>query len=319
MMLATFIPSDTMAPGISKADDTLRLGLWSALGLAVLSLLCGFVLLPLAAGGSGIAAGVASQARPAFEALAVLAGGVALLLLPWVGRRRPAVPAAGGEVPAAAAQAEDLESTPPTGALVPTVTPTDTHAAGPDMSGVAPETWSAALLREMDWQRFAELCAAYCRETGNHCSVTPHVEGKGIDIRLSGEEGGPVTGIVRCWGWGVHRVPTSQLTELRALMLRERIPRGGWLTNARFGDDIARYGAENRIEALDCRRFLAMLQALPTEPRQRLFQLATAGEWNVPTCPACGSKMARRPGEDADWWACRNVPSCKVTMRARGR
>ena len=301
----------------SKFEGTLRLSMWAFVGLAVLSLLCGHVLLPLASMGSGIAAGVASQARPVFDGLAVLACGAGLLLVVWlrVQGRHPVPRGRPPEVPPALASFPDTFS-PQTDFPVLT-TPADT------IGGLGAEAdekaWSAALLRRMDWRRFGDLCVAYYRETGKYCTVTPLAGSKGIDIRLFDVLGGPATGIARCWGWGVHRVPSVQLTELKAIMLREKIPRGAWMTNARFGDDIVRFGEANRIAALDCRRVFVMLENLPPESRRHLFELATEGDWSTPTCPVCESKMSLRKGVDAGYWACRKFPVCDSTMKARGR
>ncbi len=298
-----------------NSNDTLRLSLWAAVGLAVLSILCAYVLLPLAAMGSNIAAGVASAARPVFDALAVLFAGVSLSLWVWL-RRRSAPPAGLPEAPVRQVAVSTPAKAPDS--VYPVLTTSvDTSAAF--CAAPPQQDWTAAVLRQMDWRRFADLCVAYYRETGKFCTVTPLAGSKGIDIRLFDTLGGPVTGISRCWGWGVHRVPSSQLAELRAIMLREKIAQGAWLTNARFGDEIVRFGEENRIAALDCRRFLALLLKLPPESRRHLFEMATEGDWDTPTCPLCEAKMGRRQIAAEDYWACLKFPSCNSTLKARGR
>lgn len=308
----------------THSEEILRLSLWASAGLAIVSLLCGYVLLPLAARGSSIAAGVASQARPVFDGLSLLATCVGLALLVWQRRQNASSALSARRAEAPMPKAAAPETLPPdTDQGEFPVQTTLAHTTGLLGTGggaaKAADAWTAALLRQMDWHRFADLCVAYYRETGKFCTVTPLAGSKGIDIRLFDALGGPVTGITRCWGWGVHRVPTSELMELKTIMVQEKIPQGAWLTNARFGSEIVRFGEASRIAALDCRSFLALLQKLPPDSRTHLLQLSTEGDWNVPTCPRCGGKMSRRKGVEADYWACTGFPACNSMMKMHFR
>ncbi|WP_284692629.1 topoisomerase DNA-binding C4 zinc finger domain-containing protein [Paraburkholderia terrae] len=51
--------------------------------------------------------------------------------------------------------------------------------------------------------------------------------------------------------------------------------------------------------------------------RLKLYQLEIAfdkGDYQTPTCVACGVKMVQRQGKGGSFWGCRHYPKCKVTM-----
>jgi restriction system protein len=178
--------------------------------------------------------------------------------------------------------------------------------------------WSKELLQSIEWKRFEDLCAAFYREKGIRSETTPLGADGGIDIRLYLEPENPkVTGIVQCKAWGDKQVGVQYVRELLGVMTHEKIETGFFMAPGGFTDDAREVANANRITLLDSKLFLAMIKRLPAESSQRLLAFATKGEYTIPTCPRCGTKMVNRHGKRGNFWGCGNYPRCKQIMHMR--
>jgi restriction system protein len=52
------------------------------------------------------------------------------------------------------------------------------------------------------------------------------------------------------------------------------------------------------------------------ETALELLKIATEGDYQTPTCPACSVKMISRKStsQGRKYWGCRNYPACKHTF-----
>ena len=181
-----------------------------------------------------------------------------------------------------------------------------------------PESWSLDVIDRIEWKRFEDLCCEFYREKGIRAETTPLGADGGVDIRLFQDETDPTraTVVVQCKALS-KQVGVATVRELRGVMAHEKVEKAFFMAPNGFTDDARAFATANRITLLDGKLFLAMLQRLPEESSKRLLSFATEGDWTVPTCPACGVKMAYRDSRRGPFWACSTYPRCKTTMPMR--
>ncbi|MFH1987911.1 MAG: restriction endonuclease [Pseudomonadota bacterium] len=181
--------------------------------------------------------------------------------------------------------------------------------------------WSLELIQSIEWKRFEDVCQKFYELKGIRSECTPLGPDGGIDIRLFQEKSTPqqATAIVQCKAWGSSFVGVKPIRELLGVMVHEKVSKAFFMTSGKYSDEAKAFSAPNRITLIDGAMFLAMLQRLPEAPRQQLLEFSTAGDFNVPTCPSCGTSMRLVQGKEGlrDFWGCLNYPRCRQTLGAR--
>lgn len=181
--------------------------------------------------------------------------------------------------------------------------------------------WSLELIQSIEWKRFEDVCQKFYELKGIRSECTPLGPDGGIDIRLFQDRNAPrqATAIVQCKAWGNSFVGVKPIRELLGVMVHEKVGKAFFMTSGKYSDEAKNFAAPNRITLIDGAMFLAMLQRLPESPRLQLLEFATAGDFNVPTCPSCGTSMRMVQGKDGlrDFWGCLNFPRCRQTLGAR--
>ena len=173
--------------------------------------------------------------------------------------------------------------------------------------------WSPELLKQLEWRRFEELCAAYYEALGFTTSISEGSTG-GVDILLH-EKGRP-SALVRCRAWDAYRVGSKSVRELRIAMTATKVSEGVLLTSGRFTQEAVNLAAQEGIKTIDGAALLDKLAALPPEKALGLLRFATQGDFLTPTCPCCSIKMTSRQStrQGRKFWGCRNYPACKQTF-----
>lgn len=156
-----------------------------------------------------------------------------------------------------------------------------------------PAHWSLELLRDIEWKRFEELCAAYYREMRWRTETIHYGPDGGIDIRLYGKDATHPTAIVQCKA--TDRARIESVRALYGVMKSENIEQGMFLCRGGFPEQASDFATGKALELVDGKALLKKIRALPAAGQQRLLDVATEGEFLTPTCVACGSKMA--PGD----------------------
>lgn len=178
--------------------------------------------------------------------------------------------------------------------------------------------WTPLLLKQLEWRRFEELCAAYFELLGFRTRVTRSASGAGVDIHLLAEDAERTAIVVQSKAWDAYRIGTKGVRELKNAMVMAKASQGVLVTSGRFTQEaVALAGSEN-IELIDGADFLAKIGALAPEQAQALLKFATQGDFLTPTCPSCSLKMISRKStrEGRNFWGCRNYPGCKHTFSA---
>jgi restriction system protein len=182
-----------------------------------------------------------------------------------------------------------------------------------------PSSWSLKLLQSIEWKRFEDLCQKFYEAKGVRSACTPLGPDGGIDIRLFQGDSDRVTAIVQCKAWGGSYVGVKPIRELLGVMVHEKVQKAFFMTTGKYSDEAMNFAAPNRITLIDGVMFLAMLNRLPDSSSHSLLVFATDGDYTVPSCPSCGTKMRFIEGKDGkrDFWGCSNFPKCRQKLWAR--
>jgi restriction system protein len=190
-------------------------------------------------------------------------------------------------------------------------------AAGPSV-GLKLDTrkWSPELLKQLEWRRFEEVCAAYYEALGFSARVSGAGADGGVDILLHEQGSERASSIARCRAWDAYRIGVKAVRELRSAMAVARINQGVLLTSGRFTYEAVALAGKENIQLIDGAGLLDKIAALPQEKALALLKFATQGDFVTPTCPACSIKMTSRQStkEGRKFWGCRNYPACKQTF-----
>lgn len=175
--------------------------------------------------------------------------------------------------------------------------------------------WSPELLKQLEWRRFEELCAAYYEALGFTTSISEGGAG-GVDILLHDKGSARASAMVRCRPWDAYRVGSKSVRELRSAMTAAKVSEGVLMTSGRFTQEAVNLAAHEGIKTIDGAALLGKMAALPPEKALGLLKFATQGDFLTPTCPRCSIKMTSRQStrQGRKFWGCRNYPACKQTF-----
>ncbi|NOT17807.1 MAG: hypothetical protein HOP20_07060 [Sulfuriferula sp.] len=180
-----------------------------------------------------------------------------------------------------------------------------------------PDTWSLALLKQIEWKRFEELCAAYFRELGLRAETIKCGADGGVDVKLFRGDASEPHSILQCKAWNSRYVGVKPVRELFGVMAHQKIRSGIFLTTSTYTEDALTFAKEHPIFLIDGEKFFNMIGKLSHEAQQKLLAVATEGDYLVPSCPSCGIKMIERKGPKSRFWGCSNYPKCKLTFAMR--
>ncbi len=181
-----------------------------------------------------------------------------------------------------------------------------------------PTEWSLKLLRELEWKRFEEVCAAFYRELGLRTETIRCGADGGIDAKLFQADSTEPDAIIQCKAWNSRPVGVKPVRELLGVMTHHKVAEGVFMITGDFTQEAVAFAQENPLELVNGKRFLEMIDKLSPEARQRLLNLATEGDYTTPSCPSCGIKMVERSGDNGPFWGCRNYPRCTQVFVLRG-
>jgi restriction system protein len=176
--------------------------------------------------------------------------------------------------------------------------------------------WTPELLKQLEWRRFEELCAAYFQALGFRTDVVPAGAGGGVDINLIEQGADRASIVVQCQPWNAYRVGIKPVRGLLSAMTSANFPEGVLVTAGKFTKEARDFARQQKISLIDGTDLLAKIAALVPEQALGLLRFATEGDFNTPTCPTCAVKMIPRKSttHGRKFWGCRNYPSCKQTF-----
>ena len=92
--------------------------------------------------------------------------------------------------------------------------------------------WNPELLKQLEWRRFEEVCAAYYESLGFAVGTSGGGTPAGVDIVIR-DKAAKTQSIARCKAWDAYRVGPKAVRELRRAMDAAKIADGTLLTAGR--------------------------------------------------------------------------------------
>lgn len=177
-----------------------------------------------------------------------------------------------------------------------------------------PTEWSLDALKQLEWKRFEMLCVWYYEAMGFIVKTVPHGADGGIDATLYKDGMAAPIAVVQCKAWR-SPVKVEPVRALGGVMHSKQVKRGVFWSLAGFiGKPVQTYAAEAGIQLLDGAGIVERIRTLDTDKQTRLLARAFEGDYQTPTCAACGIKMVERQGRGGSFWGCSNYPKCRVTI-----
>ncbi|WP_024972456.1 restriction endonuclease [Ralstonia pickettii] len=178
-----------------------------------------------------------------------------------------------------------------------------------------PTEWSIDALMQLEWKRFEMLCVWYYEAMGFTVQTVPHGPDGGIDATLYKDGLSVPIAVVQCKAWR-SPVKVEPVRALGGVMHSKKVKRGVFWSLAGFiGQPVQVNAAEAGIQLLDGAGIVERIRALDTEKQARLLERAFEGDYQTPTCAACGVKMVARQGKGGSFWGCSNYrKGCRVTL-----
>ena len=294
---------------------------WAVAASIAAGMLCfGFVLIPAFFAHNPYLKMAAAGLKPIFVLLSCIFGVIAIFK--WLAAQKAAAKAPG------LSNVRHLAPQRPMRRSSPVTEPTNVMWREPVMkeNEVQPEStraeaWSLELIQAIEWKRFEDVCQKFYELKGIRSECTPLGPDGGIDIRLFQDDNQPqiATAVVQCKAWGNSFVGVKPIRELLGVMVHEKIGKAFFMTSGSYSDEAKGFAVPNRITLIDGKMLLAMFNRLPDVQRLALLDFATAGDYHIPTCPSCGTKMRLIPGKAGrrDFWGCGSYPKCRQKLGAR--
>ncbi|GAA7762382.1 MULTISPECIES: restriction endonuclease [Cupriavidus] len=188
-------------------------------------------------------------------------------------------------------------------------------ASGQQTAHAKPTEWTIDALGQLEWKRFEMLCVWYYEAMGFTVKTVPHGADGGIDATLYKDGMATPIAVVQCKAWR-SPVKVEPVRALGGSMHSTKVKRGVFWSLAGFiGQPVQTYAAEAGIQLLDGAGIVERISALDADKQARLLARAFEGDYQTPTCAACGVKLVARDGKGGPFWGCRNYPKgCRVRL-----
>jgi len=188
-------------------------------------------------------------------------------------------------------------------------------ASGQQTAHAKPTEWTIHALGQLEWKRFEKLCVWYYEAMGFTVKTVPHGADGGIDATLYKDGMATPIAVVQCKAWR-SPVKVEPVRALGGVMHSKRVKRGiFWSLTGFIGQPVQDYAKEAGIQLLDGVGIVERIRALDAEKQDELLARAFEGDYQTPTCAACGVKMVVRQGDGGSFWGCHNYrKGCRVTL-----
>lgn len=229
-------------------------------------------------------------------------------------RRDPKSPPRREPVLIAASKRDGVEPSPlrPAPTVKPSSAPIAEPGAGP-ANGSAPTVWSIALIRELEWKRFEELCALFWQRKGYPARLTGAGADGGVDVVIADQRDPARTfAVAQCKSWSSKSVGVEAVRALWGARDHFKAQLALFYSLSGFTQDARAFAEGKHLKLISGEELLQQIEAMPAADQVTLLAEVTRGDYTTPTCPTCDIKMSRRPGRDGkpDFWGCNNYRRC---------
>lgn len=176
--------------------------------------------------------------------------------------------------------------------------------------------WTIALLQEMDWKRFEDLCCEYFSIIGFKSVQTGLGADGGVDIYLYKDESDKVFAAAQCKAW-TNPVGVEQIRAFFGVMVHKNLSTGYFVSTSTFYQSAKEFAVDKNIHLIDGKKLIKMIEELTEEKQNELYKLSTKDDYKTPSCSKCGIKMVLRNSKSGQFWGCRNYPRCKSRLKIK--
>lgn len=177
----------------------------------------------------------------------------------------------------------------------------------------APLTWNIALIRELEWKRFEELCMQFWHCKGYPARLSgPGADG-GVDVLIADRrDPGKIFAVAQCKSWSSKPVGVESVRALWGAKDHFKANLALFYGLSGFTPDARAFAEGKHLKLISGEELLQQIMALTAPEQAALLATITHGDYTTPTCPACDIKMHRRTGKDGkpDFWGCNNFRRC---------
>lgn len=176
--------------------------------------------------------------------------------------------------------------------------------------------WNLELLMSLEWKRFEEVCNEYLIIKSYDAKLTCTGADGGVDIKIY--NGQKITTFAQCKAW-ITKVSVKELREFYGIMASAEIEQGIFFTTSSFTQDAIEFKQRKNITLIDGSDLIARIKTLKPVEQEKLYMLATTGDYSTPTCVNCNTKMIKRTAKESgnNFWGCINFPRCKNKLNMR--
>lgn len=184
-----------------------------------------------------------------------------------------------------------------------------------DVDSLSEMEWTVDALRQLEWKRFEMLCVWYYEAMGFTVETVPKGADGGVDATLYMKGKSDPIALVQCKAWRAS-VKVEPVRALGGVMHSRKVRRGIFWSLAGFiGQPVQDYAKEAGIQLLDGAGIIERVNSLDAEKRDELLTRVFEGDYQTPTCVACGVKMVVRQGDGGSFWGCHNYrKGCRVRL-----
>jgi restriction system protein len=178
--------------------------------------------------------------------------------------------------------------------------------------------WTDDFIKAIEWKRFEEVCNEFLIIKNYNAEMTCIGADKGIDIIIKNSEG-QVACIAQCKAYGKKPIGVALIRELLGIMTSEQVKQGLFFTTSTFSIDAIEFAKNKGITLVDLKSFVRGINTLDKDSRERLYKIASEGDFTIPTCARCDVKMIERVSSKTNkkFWGCANFPKCRMTINIR--
>lgn len=168
--------------------------------------------------------------------------------------------------------------------------------------GMGPVEWSVELILNLDWMRLAELVRAIATQAGCELAGSSILHDGSVVFGMLERPASPYPqrALVRVAGWNEWGATVESIARFAREVSGAAGARGVLIAPAGFNPAALLAAQEHRIETVDAQGLHAVLKSLPEERSSFLLTIATAGQWDRPSCPLCLGKMERVSRRDSE-------------------
>lgn len=180
--------------------------------------------------------------------------------------------------------------------------------------GPAIKDWSLALIRELEWKRFEELCCEVWKARGYEAEMTSLGEDGGVDVIVRDSRHASPLAVIQCKSWSSSPVGVEPVRALWGAKDHFQADRAVIYGLSGFSESAQRFAKDKALDLYTGQDLLEQVRALSVPEQRAILEHVTRGDYVTPTCPKCGQKMVLRVGDKGEAWGCPSFPRCRARM-----